>query len=151
VCRWRGVALETYEKRRRKFKQACCNGKGREREDAAAAARRPARRKAYTIRRFELLDGGSEKQPAAGVRACKRTGASREQLRTIMDSTPTAALSAADQAALDRRQKLELWKAQKEAEKAAKGQVSVLPCLACACIHLLGARAAPCGKTTIGT
>jgi len=34
-----------------------------------------------------------------------------------------AAMSAADQAAMDRRMKLELWKAQKEAEKAVKGQV----------------------------
>jgi hypothetical protein len=32
-------------------------------------------------------------------------------------------MSAADQAAMDRRMKLELWKAQKEAEKAVKGQV----------------------------
>ena len=34
-----------------------------------------------------------------------------------------AAMSAADQAAMDRRMKLELWKAQKEAGKTAKGQV----------------------------
>ena len=33
------------------------------------------------------------------------------------------AVSAAEQAAMDRRRKLEHWKAQKEAEKAAKGQV----------------------------
>jgi len=39
-----------------------------------------------------------------------------------MEGTPTGALSAADEAAMDRRRKLELWKAQKEAGKA-KGQV----------------------------
>ena len=35
-----------------------------------------------------------------------------------MEDTPTAPMSAAEQAAMDRRQKLELWKAQKEADKA---------------------------------
>jgi hypothetical protein len=39
------------------------------------------------------------------------------------DPTPSAAMSAADEAAIDRRRKLDLWKAQKEAEKAAKSQV----------------------------
>ena len=39
------------------------------------------------------------------------------------DPTSSAAMSAADEAAMDRRRKLDLWKAQKEAEKAAKSQV----------------------------
>ena len=38
-------------------------------------------------------------------------------LREAMETTPTGAVSAAEEAAMDRRRKLELWKAQKEAEK----------------------------------
>ena len=47
-------------------------------------------------------------------------------------------MSAVEQAAMDRRMKLELWKAQKEAEKAAKGQVRSSRARPCAALSAAG-------------
>jgi hypothetical protein len=69
------------------------------------------------------------RQPAAHGTGRPRRGRA-EACRPAMEDP---AMSSADEAALDRRRKLELWKAQKEAEKATKGQVRGAPCPAARC------------------